>query len=80
LFFTAVIEERRLLGYKNPDFTSQETHYAPLQSPAAKCCVRFDVFTAVTVKNVVFWDKKQCSYLTGDIFLLRYRAQPVNTL
>jgi hypothetical protein len=26
----------------------------------------FEVFTAVTVKNVVFWDIKPSSYLTGD--------------
>jgi hypothetical protein len=28
---------------------------SPLQSPAGSCYVRFEVFTAVTVKNVVFW-------------------------
>jgi hypothetical protein len=27
---------------------------SPLQSPAGKCNVRFDVFTAVAVKNAVF--------------------------
>jgi hypothetical protein len=26
----------------------------------------FKVFTAVTIKKVVFWDIKSCSYLTGD--------------
>jgi hypothetical protein len=30
------------------------------------------------MKNVVFWDIKLSCYLTGDILLLRYRAQPVN--
>jgi hypothetical protein len=29
-----------------------------LQSPASYCHVRFEVFTAVTLKNVVFWDIK----------------------
>jgi hypothetical protein len=29
-----------------------------LQSPANKCYVRFEVFTAVDMKNVVFWDIK----------------------
>jgi hypothetical protein len=33
----------------------------PLQSPASQCYVRFEVFTAVTIKNAVFWDiKTQC--------------------
>jgi hypothetical protein len=27
-----------------------------LQSSAIQCYVRFEVFTAVTMKNVVFWD------------------------
>jgi hypothetical protein len=31
---------------------------SPLQSPAGLCYVRFEVFTAVTVKNAVFWDIK----------------------
>jgi hypothetical protein len=51
-------EECRLLGYKNPVHTSQETHTCPLQSPAGLCYVRFEVFTAVNVNNVVFWDIK----------------------
>jgi hypothetical protein len=29
--------------------------------------VRFEVFTAVTMKDVVFWDIKPSSYFTGDI-------------
>jgi hypothetical protein len=47
-------EEWRLLGYKAPVRTPQETlrlHYRAQP-------VRFDVFTAVTMKNVVFWDMK----------------------
>jgi hypothetical protein len=40
----------------------------------------FEVFTAVTVKNVVFWGKNTSSYLTGDILRLHYRAQPVNAM
>jgi hypothetical protein len=34
----------------------------------------------VTMKNVVFWDIKTHSYLTGDTLLLRYRVQPVNAM
>jgi hypothetical protein len=33
---------------------------SPLQSPASKCYVRLEVFTAVTMKNVVFWDVTPC--------------------
>jgi hypothetical protein len=53
-------EEYRLLGYTKPVLTSEETHYSPLQSQAGLCYVRFEVFTAVTRKNVVFWDVTQC--------------------
>jgi hypothetical protein len=42
--------------------------------------VRFEVFTAVAMKNAVFWDMKTSSYLTGDTLLLRYKSQPVNTM
>jgi hypothetical protein len=42
-------EEFRLLGYKKPVRTSQETHYVSATEP------RFEVFTAVTMKNVIVW-------------------------
>jgi hypothetical protein len=42
--------------------------------------VRFEVFTAVTMKNTVFWDIKPSSYLTGNTSGLRYRAQTVNAM
>jgi hypothetical protein len=41
--------------------------------------VRCEGFTAVTKKNVVFWDTKTCSYLRRNTYL-RYRAQPVNAM
>jgi hypothetical protein len=31
---------------------------SPLQITAGYCYVRFEVFTAVTMKNAVFWDIK----------------------
>jgi hypothetical protein len=43
-------------------------------------CVRFEVFTAVIMKNVVFCDIKSGSYFKGDILSLRYRVQPVNAM
>jgi hypothetical protein len=72
-------EECRLLGYKNPVRTSQETHYVSATEPS-RFYVRFEVSTAVTMKNVVFWDKKHRSYLTGDTLLLRYKVQQVNSM
>jgi hypothetical protein len=32
------------------------------------------------MRNIVFWDKKSSSYLTGDPLLLRYSGQPVNVM
>jgi hypothetical protein len=40
----------RLLGYKNPVRTSQETQYVSAKK------FSFDVVTAVTMKNTAFWD------------------------
>jgi hypothetical protein len=40
-------------------FALHRRHTAsPLQSPADECDVRFEGFTAVTMKNVVFCDTK----------------------
>jgi hypothetical protein len=41
---------------------------------------RSEVFTAVTMKNVVFWDKKPQFVPQGNTLLLRYRAQLVNAM
>jgi hypothetical protein len=35
---------------------SQETHYFSLQSPVSYYYVRFEVFMAVTMENVVSWE------------------------
>jgi hypothetical protein len=59
-------EECRLLGYKTPVRTSQKTHYVSVTESSRLMCVRFVVFTAVAMKNVVFWDIKPSSYLTED--------------
>jgi hypothetical protein len=40
--------------------------------------IRFQVPTAETMKNVVFWGIKSSSYCTEDILRLRYTSQPVN--
>jgi hypothetical protein len=51
---------------KNVVFGDIKTHFipqtkhitSPLQRPAGKCYVRFEVFTAATTKDAVFWDVK----------------------
>jgi hypothetical protein len=51
-------EECRFLGYKNSVRTSQETHYVFATESSQLMLCKFEIFTAVTVKNVVFWDIK----------------------
>jgi hypothetical protein len=66
---------------KKPRCLLHRSHITtPLQSPASYCYVRFEIFTAVTMKNGVFWDIKPSSYFAGDTLRLRYRAQPVNAM
>jgi hypothetical protein len=50
-------EECRLLGYKIPVCTSQETLRLRHRAQPVND-VGFEVFTAVTMKNAVFWDIK----------------------
>jgi hypothetical protein len=40
----------------------------------------FFIVVLITMKNVVFWDIKPSSYLTGDTLLLRCKYQPVNVV
>jgi hypothetical protein len=42
--------------------------------------LRFEVFTAVTMKIVVFWDTETISYFKGDTLHLYYSVQPVNAI
>jgi hypothetical protein len=52
----------------NTQFVLQRGHIkSPLESPAGKCYVRFEVFTAVTVKNVVFWDVRRVVLVRTDV-------------
>jgi hypothetical protein len=51
-----------------------------LPTHSVKKKLRFEVITAVTMMNAVFWDIKPSSYLTGDTLRLRYRVQPVNVM
>jgi hypothetical protein len=42
--------------------------------------IRFEGFTALTTKNVVFWDIKTQSVPHRRPFRLRYSVQPVNAM
>jgi hypothetical protein len=42
--------------------------------------VRLEVLTAVTMKNVVCWDIKSSSYLTGDTLRLHYTDKLINAM
>jgi hypothetical protein len=39
-----------------------------LKSPAGECYLRFEVFTAVTMKNTVFWDVTPCGFVRIDVW------------
>jgi hypothetical protein len=52
--------ECRLLGYKNPVRTSQETHYVSATESSQLMLCKIEVFTAVTMKNAIFWDVAPC--------------------
>jgi hypothetical protein len=54
----AVTEECRLLGYKTPVHTSQETHYFSATESSRLMLCNIELFTPVTMKNAVFWDIK----------------------
>jgi hypothetical protein len=44
-----------------PQFVLHRRHLtSPLQKTASESYVRFEVFTAVTVNNTVFWDVTPC--------------------
>jgi hypothetical protein len=49
-------EECRLLGYKTPDHTSQETHYVSAKELSRLMLCKIWGFQRVTMKSAVFWD------------------------
>jgi hypothetical protein len=73
-------EECRLLGYKIPVRTSQETHYVSATEPSRLMLCNIEVFTAVTMKNAVFWDVTPCDsnsfWLLLTPFLARWLLSP----
>jgi hypothetical protein len=73
-------EECHLLGYKNPVRTSQETNYVSATETSQLMLCKIEVFTAVTMKNAVFWDIKPQFVPHRRHISLRYRVQPVNAM
>jgi hypothetical protein len=51
---------------------------SPFEVPVGHA--RFEVFTAVTMKNAVYWDINTQFVPSGDTLGLRYRAQPDNAM
>jgi hypothetical protein len=66
---------------KNVVFCDIKTQFVPhrrhipslLQSPAGQCYVKFEFFTAVTMKNGVLWDVMPCDSSQSRRFRGTYR-------
>jgi hypothetical protein len=53
---------------KNIQFVPHRRHItSPLQSPASQCYVRFEIFTAVTIKNAVLCDGTRVTLVRADV-------------
>jgi hypothetical protein len=66
-FHSGDCEECRLLGYKNPVRTSQETHYVSATERTQLMRVWFGVFTAVPTKNAVFRDARPSCFVRTEV-------------
>jgi hypothetical protein len=74
-------EECRILGYKNPVSTSQETHYFSAAEPSRLMLCQIRGFHGGNYKECrLLGYKTPSSYLTGDTLRLSYRVQPVNAM
>jgi hypothetical protein len=74
-------EECRLLGFKNPFRTSQETHYfSTTQSSRLMLCNISGCHGSDYEECRLLGYTKPISYFTGDTLLLRYTVQPVNAM
>jgi hypothetical protein len=62
------MKESRLLLYRNPVHTSQETCYVSATESS-----RLKLFTAVAIKNAVFWDVTLCDFCKNIRFGGTYR-------
>jgi hypothetical protein len=78
-------EKCRLLGNKNPVRTSQETYYISATDSSlfmlskiwgfTAVNTRAEVFRAVTMKNIVFWDVTPCGSCNNQLIVGTYRLQ-----
>jgi hypothetical protein len=71
-------EEYRLLGYKNPVRTSQETHYVSATESSRLILCKICGFHLGDYEECRLLGYKTSSYFTGDTLHLLYTAQPVN--
>jgi hypothetical protein len=67
-------DECRLLGYNNPFCTSQEIHYFFATEHNRLMLLKYQVFTAVTVKDAVSWDMTPCGSCKNRRFGRMYRT------
>jgi hypothetical protein len=71
-------EECRLLGYKNPFRTSQETHLR-YRAQSVNAMSDFEVFKAVTMKNAVFLGVTLCGSCKNrgleEMYRLHYQRE-----
>jgi hypothetical protein len=78
-------EERNVATLVNEDLrlwfsvSRPVPHRYGTTKPKLHAPVRFEVFTAVTMKNVAFWDIKT-QFVLHRRHILRYRALPVNAM
>jgi hypothetical protein len=55
-------------------FIPQRKHItSPLESQPVNAMLRFEIFTAVTMKNAVFWDVTPCDPCMNRCFVGTYR-------
>jgi hypothetical protein len=68
-------EECRLLGYENPVRMSQKTHYSSATDPSRLIHVRFQVCTAVAMKNSALRNVTSCVSCKNERFVVTYRLR-----
>jgi hypothetical protein len=80
-FHSGDYEECRLLGFKNPVRTSQETHYVSATESSQLMLCKIWCFHGGNYEECrLLGYKNPSSYFTGDTLRLRYRAEPVNAM
>jgi hypothetical protein len=73
-------EECRLLGYRNPVRTSQETYYVSVTVSNRLMLCKIWGFHGGDYEECRILGQTPSSYLTGDTIRLHYWVQPVNAM